>query len=100
LLAVGAIVDPLARRCNPLTGGDDRSMPDHRDQFAVSTCLDPEDAKAGLIVVKSHALDRARQDFLRSRLRLRFHLNGHVVPRALAVIYLRTLETPSNQPTF
>src|SRR3979490_3060412 len=33
LLAVGAIVDPLARRRNPLTGRDDRSMPDHRNQF-------------------------------------------------------------------
>src|SRR5258705_8362717 len=60
LLAVGAIVDPLARRRNPLTGRDDRSMPDHRNQFPVSTCLDPQDAKAGFIVVKSHALNRAR----------------------------------------
>ena len=80
LLAVGAIVDPLARRRNPLTGRDDRSMPDHRNQFPVSTCLDPQDAKAGFIVVKSHALDRARQNFLRRWLRLRFHLNSHVVP--------------------
>src|SRR5258705_6685165 len=59
LLAVGAIVDPLARRCNPLSGGDDRSMPDHRDQFPVPTGFDPQNTKAGFIVVERHALDRA-----------------------------------------
>jgi hypothetical protein len=32
--------------------------------------------------VKSHALDRARQNFLGRWLRLRFHLNSHIVPRA------------------
>jgi hypothetical protein len=30
--------------------------------------------------MKSHALNRARQNFLRRWLRLRFHLNSHVVP--------------------
>src|ERR1700736_5877676 len=58
------------------------ACPNHRNQFPVSTCLDPQDAKAGFIVVKSHALNRARQNFLRRWLRLRFHLNSHVVPRA------------------
>jgi hypothetical protein len=65
LLTVGAIVDPLARRRNPLAGRDDGSMSDDRDQFPVAPRLDAQDAKAGFIVVKSHALDRARQDFLR-----------------------------------
>src|SRR5258705_12874007 len=82
LLAVDAIVDPLARRRNPLTGGDDRSVPDHRKQFPVPTSLDPQDAKAGVIVVKGHALDRARQNFLGRWLRQRVHLNSHVVPHA------------------
>jgi hypothetical protein len=65
LLAVGAIVDPLSRRRNPLAGGDDRCVPDDRNQFPVATCFDPQDAKARYTIVKRHALDRARQNFLR-----------------------------------
>jgi hypothetical protein len=32
----------------------------------VPTCLDPQDAKAGFIIVKRHSLDRARQNFVRT----------------------------------
>jgi len=55
LLAVDAIVDPLARRRNPLTGGNDCSVPDHRNQFPVPTCLDPQDAKS-----RSHRCEKSR----------------------------------------
>jgi hypothetical protein len=60
----------------------DCSVPDHRNQFPVPTSLDSQHAKAGVIVVKCHALDRARQNFLGRWLRWRFHLNGHVVLHA------------------
>jgi len=73
LLTMRAIVDPFAGCRNPLAGGDDSRMPDHRDQFAVPTCLNPQDTKAAFLVVKRHALDRARQNFLYHWLRLSFH---------------------------
>ena len=64
LLAMGAIVDPFARCRNPLAGGDDRGVPDDRNQFAVATCLDPQNAEAIPVIVECDALDKARQNFL------------------------------------
>ena len=48
LLAVGAVVDPFARRGDPLAGGDRRGMADDGDQVAVAARLDPEHAEAVL----------------------------------------------------
>ena len=39
LLAVGAVVGPLARGCHPLAGRNHRSVADRRDQVAMATRL-------------------------------------------------------------
>ena len=64
LLAVGAVVDPFARRGDPLAGGDHRGVADDGDQVAVAARLDAENAEAVLGVVERDALDEARQNFL------------------------------------
>jgi hypothetical protein len=44
-----------------------------RDQVAVSTSFDPENAEAILGIVERDALDKARQDFLGRWFGLGFH---------------------------
>ena len=61
---MGAVVDPFARRGDPLAGGDDGGVADDGDQFAVAARLDAENAEAVLGVVEGDALDKARQNFL------------------------------------
>src|SRR6266566_7778101 len=51
LLTVGAVVDPVAGRCNPVAGRDRGGMADQGDQLTVATGLDPDDAKAILGVL-------------------------------------------------
>jgi hypothetical protein len=65
LLAVGAVVDPFARRCDPLASGDHRGVTDDGGQVAVTPRLDADNAEAVLSVVVSDALDDAGQNFLR-----------------------------------
>ena len=65
LLAMGVIVDPVARGGDPFAGGDGGGVADDRDQIAVATRLDPENAEAVLGVVERDAFDKTRQDFLR-----------------------------------
>ena len=62
LLAMGSVVDPFARRCDPLAGGDHRGVADDGDQFAVAARLDAQNAKAVLGVVEGDALDKACQN--------------------------------------
>ena len=64
LLAMGVVVDPFARRGDPLAGGDYRGVADDRDQFAVATRLDTKNTKAVFGVVVGDTLDEAGQHFL------------------------------------
>ena len=64
LLAMGVVVDPFARRGDPLAGGDYRGVADDGDQFAVATGLDAKNTKAVFGVVVGDALDEAGQHFL------------------------------------
>src|SRR5207237_3699585 len=84
LLAMGSVVDPLARRCDPLAGGDHRGVPDDGDQFAVATRLDAQNAKAVLSVVEGDALDKARQNLPGQRFQLGLWRAAHEVPRSVS----------------
>ena len=64
LLAMGAVVDPFARRGDPLAGGDRGGVADDGDQFAMTARLDAQNAEAVLGVVEGDALDEAGQNFL------------------------------------
>ena len=55
--------EAIALRRDPLTGEDHCSMADKRDPFAVTACLDPQNAKTILLVVERGALDETRQHF-------------------------------------
>src|SRR6266567_9504524 len=64
LLTVGAVVDPVAGRCNPLAGRDRGGMADQGDQLAVATGPDPDDAKAILGVLVGDPLDQSGKDLV------------------------------------
>ena len=64
LLAMGVIVDPVARGGNPFTGGDDRGMADDSDQVAMAARLDPQNAEATFSIVECDPLDKAGENFL------------------------------------
>jgi hypothetical protein len=59
---MGSVVDPFARRCDPLAGGDHRGVADDGDQFAVAARLDAQNAKAVFGAVEGDALDKACQN--------------------------------------
>ncbi len=59
LLTVGAVVDPVAGRCNPLAGRDRGGMADQGDQLAAAAGLNADDAKAILGVLVGDALDQS-----------------------------------------
>ncbi len=54
---MGAVVDPVAGRRDPLAGRDRGGMADQGDQLALTTGLDPQDAKAVIGVLVGDALD-------------------------------------------
>ena len=64
LLAMGAVVDPFARRGDPLAGGDRGGVADDGHQIAMAARLDAQHAEAVLGIVEGDALDEARQHFL------------------------------------
>ena len=64
LLAMGAVVDPFARRRDPLAGGDRRRVADDGHQIAMSARLHPQNAEAVLGVVEGDPLDEAGEHFL------------------------------------
>ena len=63
LLAVGAVVDPIARSRHPLTGGNARSMANHGHDITMTTRPGAQNAKTILDIVIRYALDEARQHF-------------------------------------
>ena len=64
LLAMGAVVDPFARRGDPLAGGDRGGVPHGSHQFAMPPRLDADYAEAIFGVVERDPFDEARQNFL------------------------------------
>ena len=73
LLAVGAIVDPFARRGDPLAGRDDGGVADDGHEIAVAARLRPKNAEATLGVVEGDLLDESREHLLGRRLTIRLH---------------------------
>ena len=74
LLPVGAVVDPFARRGDPLARRDRRRLADDGHEIAMPARLGSENAEPVLLVVEGDPLDQAGQHFLRSRLRFGFIL--------------------------
>jgi hypothetical protein len=68
---MGTVIDPFARCGNPLAGRDHSGMPDHRDEFAVTACFDPQNAETVLLIVVRDTLDEARQHLQGGRVGLR-----------------------------
>ena len=64
LLAMGAVVDPLARGGDPLTRCDSCRMAYHGHDIAVASCLGTQHTESILGVVISDALDQSGQYFL------------------------------------
>jgi hypothetical protein len=69
LLAVGAVIDPLARGHDPFAGGNDCRMADHGHDVAVSPRPRTQDTEAILSVVVGYSLDETCQHFPGVRLR-------------------------------
>ena len=67
LLAMGAVVDPFARRSDPLTGRDRGSVANNGHEVAVAARLYPQHAEAVLGIVEGDPLDDAG-DYLAIRL--------------------------------
>ena len=103
LLAMGAVVDPVARRGDPLAGGDRRGVADDRDQIAMAARLDPQNAEAVLGVVEGDPLDQAGQHFLGRWFRLRLHgdcrIIGSVAARPPSVVYALPRWSPIGKTT-
>jgi hypothetical protein len=59
---MGAIVDPITRRSDPLARGDRGRMANHGDQVSVAPCLDADNTKAVIGVLVRDALDQASND--------------------------------------
>ena len=70
LLAVSAVVDPLTRGGDPLSGRHRGGMADHGNQVAMTARPGPQHAEAVLRIVKGDALDRPGQDLPVRRSRL------------------------------
>ncbi len=73
LLAMGAVVRPVTGGRNPLTGGNHGGVANDRDEIAVTTRLDPNDAKAVVGILVGDALNQPGQHFPIRWLRLRLH---------------------------
>ena len=61
---MGMVVDPFAGCGDPLTRGNGSGMSDDRYQVAVTPRLDPENAKAIVVIVESNSLDETGENFL------------------------------------
>ena len=64
LLTVRAVVDPVARRGNPLAGRNGCGVPNDRHDVPMAPRLSAQDAEAIFGIVIGHALNEARQNFL------------------------------------
>ena len=89
LLAVGPIVDPFARRGNPVARRDRGRLADDGHEIAMPAGLGSENAEPVLFVVKGDPLDQTGQQFLRSRLRFGPHPANDRLPRRCASASIR-----------
>jgi len=69
LLAMGAVIDPLARRHDPFAGGNGGSVANHRHHVTMAACPCAQYAETILSVVVGYSLDETCQDFPGVRLR-------------------------------
>ena len=63
-LAVGAVIHPIARRRDPLTGRNGRGVSNYRHNIPMPAHLGAQNAESVLGIVVGDALDEARQNFL------------------------------------
>ena len=61
---MGTVVDPFARRCDPLAGCNGGRMAHHSYDIAMTARFGSQNAEAVLDVVIGDALNQAGQDFL------------------------------------
>src|SRR6516162_1037088 len=76
LLAVGAVVDPLARGHDPFAGGNGSRMAHHRHDITMSARPRAQHAETVLSVVVGYPLDETCQHF--PGVRLRIHADHHI----------------------
>ncbi len=91
LLTVGAVVDPIARSRDPLTGGDAGGMANNGDDVTMTTRPGAQNAKTILGIVKCYALYEARQHLF---CRLRSHRRRDVVCFAIDHSFPGTADGP------
>ena len=70
---MGAVVRPVAGGHNPLAGGDHGSVANDGDEIAVTTRLDPNDAKAIVGILVGDALNQPGQHLAIGWLQFRPH---------------------------
>jgi hypothetical protein len=64
LLAVSAVVDPIAGSRDPLTGGNTCGVANRGHDITMTTRPGAQNPKTALGIVIGYALDEARQHFL------------------------------------
>src|SRR5262249_39924247 len=69
-----AVIDPLTGGSDPLAGGNGRGMTDDPDEIAMASGPDAQATETVVGIVKSHALDRAGENFLVCGFLLQLHL--------------------------
>ena len=77
LLSVGAVVDPISGRRNPLSGRDRGGMTNQGDQITLPTGLNPDDTEAVVGVLISDALNQSGQYFAIGWCGFHIHNNRH-----------------------
>jgi hypothetical protein len=87
LLTMGAIVHPVTGTRNPLASRNDRGMADDGDQFAVASCLDPDDAKAILVILVGDALHQPGKHLTIRWLRVGLHGLHSIGPVGRALVF-------------
>ena len=78
LLTVGAVVDPLARRGDPFTGGNRCRMANDGDEISLPACLCPQNTEAVLGIMKGDALDQSGEHLNVCGIRLLPHATGRL----------------------
>src|ERR1700733_15255488 len=58
------VVDPFAGCGGPLASRNGRGMSDDRYQLAVTSCLDPKNAKTVVVIMEGNAFNETGENFL------------------------------------
>jgi hypothetical protein len=87
LKAVSAIGDPDADSVNIFAGGDRSGVADDRHEVAFAARFDLQNGEPILLIVKSHAFDRADERFpRRGGIRWPFRLHGEAPPLRISAV--------------